>query len=1031
MKKLLTSTFFFCLFFSVVFSQTDEIDQLKQDIKNSKGQYFFRLTNRLAELYLERDAKISLGLVEDLQKEEDIKDFPIEKAISIYLEARARSILGDYAQADVLFNTSIVLFEKQNLSTLQAKSLIGKAMSHIKEEKFEEAKSILLNSIEILKPMETSNELGNAYRELGRTEGYLKNHKAEKDYLEKAIVIHKELNSTKELSEDYFRIGIYHYDQFQEEETLKYYSMSKKLKESINDIGGLARINNSLGVLHSEEGNYKTSIDYYKQSIDAFQKIGDKQALAIVMNNLGVSYVDQGKLDSAYVYHKKTLELNKNINYARGEILSYTNIGEVHQFKGDYSIAIQYYLMAKNLSVKTEGQPLMRLIYYKLGETYLANKTLDSAEYYLKLSEQIRMDLTDANGLRNTYENLSKLYEERKDYSQALAYHKLFKDVQDSISKRQSEQKLAEIQARFDTERQEKEIVQLQQENERKTLWQNILGISTFLAIALGVLIFSFFKYRNKKNTELLELKESQRQQLEELDKAKNQFFNNISHEFRTPLTLILGPLADLKESVSASKQSMVDAIERNGQRLLKLINQLLDLSKLETGHLNLKASYVDIVPYLKVWVQSFQSMADLNTIKLNFKSDHRTCFVYADLEKLEEIIINLLSNAFKYTSQGGIISVHLSVLELDNHVCIAIKDDGKGIAIEEVDRIFDRFYQASNASSENVIGTGIGLSLAKELAELHKGDLAVESTLGKGSVFKVFLPMGKDHLTGDEITMFSPKIEEIEPALEPSKQVIEEENLDNDELPIVLVIEDNEDLRQYIKSIIHHDFKVHLATDGSEGIEKALELVPDIVISDVMMPKKDGFEVCQTLKNDLKTCHIPIILLTALSNKKDKLQGYEHLADAYLTKPFDKDELLIRLNSLLELRKKMQQQLSLGGLMTPDKLSYTSMDMQFMKKLKELIVAEIDNHDFGVEQLSKQMLLSRSQLFRKIKAITNLTPNEYLRNFRLHRAMDMLQQQSATVSEVAYEVGFQNPGYFSKCFQELFGVTPSAVSKK
>ncbi len=1031
MKKLLISTFFLFVFFATVFSQTSEIDQLKKDIENSEDDEFFRLSNKLAELYLERDAKVSLELVETLQKKGDIKDFPIQRATSIYLEARARSILGDYDQANSLFDRNIIFFEQQKIYPLQAKSLIGKAMSHIKEEKFEEAKSVLLKSIEILEPLETTNELGNAYRELGRTEGYLKNHEAEKKYLEKAISIHKELKNTKELSEDFFRIGIYHYDQYHEEETLKYYSQSKQLKEKINDLAGLARVNNSLGVLHSEKGNYETSIDYYKQSIDAFQKIGDQQALGIVLNNLGVAYVDWGKLDSAYVYHKRTLDLNKAIHYSRGEILSYANIGEVHQFKGEYNTAIQYYLMAKNLSTKTVRQPLMRLIYYKLGEIYLANNSLDSAEYYLKQSESIRKRFTDADGLRNTYENLSELYEKRKDYPKALAYHKLFKEAQDSITKREANQKLAEIQARFDTERQEKEIAQLQQENERKTLWQNILGISTFLAIVLGVLIFRFFRFRNKKNKELLELKEAQRLQLEELDKAKNHFFNNISHEFRTPLTLILGPLSDLKESVSKSKQSAVDTIERNSQRLLKLINQLLDLSKLEAGHLRLKTSYVNIIPYTNVWVQSFQSMADLNKIKLDFKTDHDACFVYVDLEKLEEIMVNLLSNAFKYTPQGGTISVHVSTAKRDNQVCIIVEDSGKGIAPQELERIFDRFYQASNANSENVIGTGIGLSLAKELAELHKGDIKVESTLGQGSIFKVFLPLGKDHLSKNEIAISAPDIEKIEPVDEPSQEVVEEVALDNDELPHVLVIEDNEDLRHYIKSIIQHNFQVHLATDGAEGIEKAMELVPDIVISDVMMPKKDGFEVCQTLKNNLKTSHIPIILLTARSTKEDKLQGYKHLADAYLTKPFDKDELLAKLNSLMELRKRIQEHFGVGELLTPDKVSLTSMDVQFMEKLKELISNEIDNHDFSVEQLAERVFLSRSQLFRKVKAITNLTPNEYIRNFRLHRAMDMLQQQSATVAEVAYEVGFQTPSYFSKCFQEQFGISPRAVSKK
>jgi DNA-binding response OmpR family regulator/nitrogen-specific signal transduction histidine kinase len=540
--------------------------------------------------------------------------------------------------------------------------------------------------------------------------------------------------------------------------------------------------------------------------------------------------------------------------------------------------------------------------------------------------------------------------------------------------------------------------------------------------------------YRNKKNKELLIVEETQRRELENLDRLKSRFFNNISHEFRTPLTLILGPIGELRKSINESLHPTLEVMERNGKRLLKLVNQLLDLSKIESGKVSLKTALVDLVPLVKGWAMSFHSIAETKGIELSITTQQDSHFVYLDGGKIEEVVLNLLSNAFRYTPKGGKVSLQIKEDPNREHISISVSDTGTGIPDQELHHIFDRFYQASNANTEDVTGTGIGLALVKELVELHKGNVTVQSEVGRGTTFEILLPLGKEHLNADEILGISSPKQEPQAPLEivsaPNSEVPADREKEEG-LPILLLIEDNEDLRNYIREILGNSYHIIEAANGKEGLAMAIEHIPDIVLSDLMMPKMDGLQVCKRLKEDMLTSHIPVILLTAKSARENRIEGLKSLADDYLTKPFNTEELLVRLQNLLEIRKKLQAKFSAGDVLQPKKIQLSSMDAIFMEKVTEQLEAEISNSLFGVVELAYAVGLSRSQLFRKIKAITNLTPNEFIRSFRLHRAMDMLRQQSATVSEVAYETGFQNPSYFSKCFNEQFGILPSSVSRQ
>ena len=1017
------------------FSQSAQIKKASEELRQLEGEEFYSKSNELARLYLDQDVAKTIELTESNINATTIKKFPEHLARAFFIKGKALIFQGDYAAALEAFEQSAVIAETSSIKELAAEIYVGRSTVYSRQGKYSQAEQGFQKAIELLDDTEYEAALAEAYLEYGKLEGIRDNHDQSLEYYNKSLKLYEGLTDEKGISNVYYRIAVHYLDVRDEDSALEYFTKGREIKENIGDIRGLANFNLSLGVLHEEKHSFETALDYYRQSLEGYKIVSDKSTIARVYNNIGVAYVDWRKLDSALVNHQKSLKLHEELQSPIGLIRSYANLGEVYQLQEKYQEALGYYLKAKSKSEAVERQPLMGLINENLGLIYIRTNQLDSAAFYLERDLKLKINQKNNFTIRHTYEYLSLLEEKRGNFDRALEYHKLYKQMADSLFESRRAKELAEIQAKYDTEKQEKEIAGLQQENEKRTLWRNIFAVGTVVTLGLALLGFQFFRYRNKKNEELLEAKETQRQELEKLDQLKSRFFNNISHEFRTPLTLILGPLDKIRKNVDESLQPTVNVIERNGKRLLKLINQLLDLSKIESGKVELRTSYLDIVPLVKGLIMSFHSIAETKNIGLSINTLKPKHFLYVDQPKIEEIITNLLSNAFKYTPKGGEIAVDISEQEENNrsYLLIAVSDTGTGIPEEELPHIFDRFYQASNADTEDVTGTGIGLSLIKELTELHKGSVGVKSKVGKGTTFEVRLPLGKDHLKEEEIVGIS-KAKDL--SVDQEFIVDSSANSDRDskeqenDLPIILMIEDNADLRDYIKDILFEHYNILEAVNGEEGVQLAYEHIPDIVLSDLMMPKMDGLQVCRLLKEDLRTSHIPVILLTAKSSREDKIEGLKSLADDYLTKPFDTEELLVRLQNLVDLRKKMQSHFGTGDILKPAKIKMSSMDAIFMEKVTAQLEAEISNSLFGVEELAYSVGLSRSQLFRKIKAITNHTPNGFIRSFRLHRAMDMLKQQGASVSEIAYETGFQNPSYFTKCFQEQFGKSPSAVLK-
>lgn len=520
--------------------------------------------------------------------------------------------------------------------------------------------------------------------------------------------------------------------------------------------------------------------------------------------------------------------------------------------------------------------------------------------------------------------------------------------------------------------------------------------------------------------------------QLEEATHAKLVFFTNISHDFRTPLTLVADPVEHLlaDKTLSDDQHRMLLLVQRNVNILLRLVNQILDFRKYENGKMEYTPVPVDILSSFKGWNESFLAAARKKHIHFSFDNMPDTDYhTLADVEKLERIYFNLLSNAFKFTPENGKVTVRLSALtkEDDRWIHFTVSNTGSMISAEHIRNIFDRFYKIDMHHA----GSGIGLALVKAFVEMHGGTISVESDEKQGTVFTVDLPVRTCACETSSLEE-SPVSSVSEASSLNDALPIEEEELEKNydsSKPSVLIIDDNVDIRSYVHGLLHTNYTVIEAADGSEGIRKAMKYVPDLIISDVMMPGIDGIECCRRLKSELQTCHIPVILLTACSLDEQKIQGYDGGADSYISKPFSSQLLLARVRNLIDSHRRLKQ--FFGGGQALAKEDVCDMDKDFVEKFKALIDAKMGDSGLNVEDLGKEMGLSRVQLYRKIKSLTNYSPNELLRIARLKRAASLLASSDMTVAEIGYEVGFSSPSYFAKCYKEQFGESPTDLLKR
>ncbi|RXK62848.1 response regulator [Lacibacter luteus] len=574
-----------------------------------------------------------------------------------------------------------------------------------------------------------------------------------------------------------------------------------------------------------------------------------------------------------------------------------------------------------------------------------------------------------------------------------------------------------------------------------------VLGITLALTFCFAGLLFYSRQVNRRMNKQLAQKNEEVQKKSEQLmemsakaevaHEARLNFFTNISHEFRTPLSLILGPVEELLDfsKLPPSTKQPLQLIQKNTQRLLRLVNQLIDFRKIEFNKMQVKATETDLVLFVNEIIQTFQPIAEKRDIDCRLITQERALYIWADQGMLDKILFNLLSNAFKFTAEGGFITVSLEKDPVAACAIIKVEDNGRGMLPEEMNQVFDIFYQGDYGSHK---GSGLGLPLTKELIALHHGSITVSSQKSKGSVFTVRLPLGKEHFTETELSLandiqkFSSEEEEIfmSDLYSDDLFIPGNEESKKEKLGAIVIVEDNPEMRKFLRQRLSETYYVYEAENGAKGLQIVFDQMPDLVISDVMMPVKDGFTLTEELKKDIRTSHIPVILLTAKTSAQQQMTGLEIAADAYVAKPFNFSILEKNISSLLANRKKIKSHYS-SEIPVELKSSGKITDRRLVADFISIIERNISNENLSVDDICKELNLSKIQLHRKIKSLMDTNINEYVLNTRIQKAKYYLQHEELSVAEVAYKTGFSTAAYFSTVFKNKTGLTPKAFKEK
>jgi signal transduction histidine kinase/DNA-binding response OmpR family regulator len=575
-----------------------------------------------------------------------------------------------------------------------------------------------------------------------------------------------------------------------------------------------------------------------------------------------------------------------------------------------------------------------------------------------------------------------------------------------------------------------------------KTWWAYLL--EALLAMGVIAFVLNYFisrqRLRNALRIEHVEL-----EKMYEMDQMKTQFFNNISHEFHSPMTLILSPLEKLVASrtTDGHMKKSLELVYRNARRLQRMTNQLRDFHKIETGDLQLQLSKGNIIQFIRNTALSFQGYAIDRRIRYQFKADQEDVFAWFDADKLDKIIYNLLSNAFKFTPDGGEIAVAVSVVyaeampvshplkdKASRYVEIVVQDSGIGIPEGKIEHVFQRFYHTGNHNGQHYEGSGVGLAFAYELVKFYQGEISVFSEEGHGAKFTVQIPLDEQFLEENQL-VGEFNVAPLETANGRDLAAADGQSsfnaeLNKQETPVILIVDDDEEVRNYVRDSLGVNHRIFCAGDGLEGCKKATKLIPDLIVTDIKMPEMSGIEMCNQVKEDERTSHIPVILLTAYSTKDNQIAGLRKGTDAYVAKPFSIDVLEAQITNLLESRRKLREKYSRQILLEPKKVTVTDIDEKFLIRVMEIVEKHISDTGFNAEALSKEAGMSRMQLYRKLRGLTDQTVHEFIRNIRLKRAVQLLEAKRMTITEVAYEVGFNDLTYFARCFRKQYQKSPS-----
>lgn len=901
------------------------------------------------------------------------------------------------------------------------------------------------------------DQLGLAYWTKGDTTASLENHR-------KSLQLREKNNNTFRQAQSNGNIAIIYSAQGKIKEAIAYYKASLKFYNQLNETSRSAWSAGNIGLMNYWLGNNAEALKYFIVALDKYNLATNNEGFVWISSQISDIYKSIGEYEKALIYAdkvyqnhlktddqigigqsyslkagiyfemqdfqkaKKTFEQSFEIYQehadSAGIMNSLLSLGSVYFKLREYDPALQNVQkslsIAKQLNqirIAAKCKMMLGAIYAEKGEISKARKWLNEALTFFDKSGS-------TTNLPFTYQYLVKIDSIAGDFSSAFENQKLY-------SKYRDEQKITttdteKVAMRYEFEKKEAAAAA---EITNKQTQRNAAILGLILSTILVIVLVYFFRLRNKKiiiEKEKLDLQKRDIDRMKETEQFKSRFLTNITHEFRTPLTLIKAHLEVLKENGRKEDQDRFLEMDNNGSRLLQLINQLLDLSKMESGEYKLKYRSGNVLNESIALAQAFQSLADQKQINLVinkvFKGDVNVSkFIYSQ-EALTSIITNLLSNAFKFTPEKGTVIVDL-IFENSDILFLKVSDTGKGIDEKFLPNVFDRFYQVDQADSRTYEGSGIGLALVKELTEIHGGEVSVISSKENGCTFTVMLrSASNDSKVELEATG--------EPIETEQSSIYSVEEHEANEIPLILVVEDKTELRRFIVENLGSEYQYAEAENGKIGIQLAEKLSPDLIISDVMMPDVDGLELCEYLKSNPSTSHIPIILLTAKANEADKLIGLETGANDYLTKPFSLAEIKLRVKNMLNLRLEFHKGFTGNEIPQPETTNeLNKKDREFLENMNQVIETNLSSNLFGVQELADSMFLSASQFSRKLKSITGITPATYIRNYKLQKAVEMLKE-GTLVAEAGWGIGFEDPVYFSKVFKKHFGYPPSEIKK-
>ncbi|MBC8043482.1 MAG: tetratricopeptide repeat protein [Rhizobacter sp.] len=833
-------------------------------------------------------------------------------------------------------------------------------------------------------------EIGISRNSLGDITGGLESQRA-------GLALSEEIQDQEGMAIALQGIGLSYWHLGDNPTALTFFEKSLELVRATGNVFGEIYVLNSLGAFYCQLKEIETGIAFNSQSLSLAQKVGFDRGAAMSLVNLGIAYKNLGQYQKALTTYEQAVLISEQLEDGWISAQATMNLGYIHECLGDYRESIEFYQRSLVLSQRIGNKITEVNALYNIGRLNVKLLQFDLAEQFLYDSLKLAEEIQHHVHLYNAHEALTDYHQQRGNFPKALYHHKIFHELKEKVFNEESDKRIRNLQVLHQVE-------------------------------------------QTKKDAELDRQKAAK---LKELDEFKSRFFANISHEFRTPLTLILGSMEDLLSSNIVSPHAdTVQVAQRNAQKLLLLVGELLDLSRLDAGKLSLNIYHGDLGRFLRNTVSCFSSLAEQKQISLSFHADVDASAAYFDADKLDKAVSNILSNSFKFTVGGGEIHVWLTLsqqaqphadTQRTDIATITISDTGIGVPEQELPHVFDRFYQVSKTHTE---GTGIGLALAKELIEFCRGKIEATSVIGKGTTFVITLPVSAaafstGEFRSNEISDHPTHAVQVVAALQPvsSEREIHSPSTSTrtKHAPLILVVEDNLEMSDYICRHLQSGFRVITAVSGTDALAKASEHVPDLIVSDVMMPEMDGYTLCRHLKQADATSHIPVVLLTAKSSEDSKLEGLETGADDYLTKPFSPKELLVRIKNLIEQRHRLRERYSQVVRVEPSPIPVASADDAFLQRAMTAVETHLSNEAYTVDHLAKDIYLSRKQLYRKLLSLTNLSPEKFIRTLRLKRAVQLLGQKKGQISEVSYQVGFRSTSYFTKCFREEFGVLPSA----